>query len=98
MYSRHSLVTLCGSLVAQAGNHKKIQTGGGGSLIPLVKMRIFEKSRYPQIEFFAYGLHKYPPSTMMVVVVVVVRYATPSPALAARFASDFANSDFAKDD
>ena len=35
---------------------------------------------------------------MMVVVVVVVRYATPSPALAARFASDFANSDFAKDD
>ena len=34
----------------------------------------------------------------MVVVVVVVRYATPSPALAARFASDFANSDFAKDD
>ena len=98
MYSRHSLVTLCGSLVAQAGNHKK-NTNRGGSLILLVKMRIFEKSRYPQIEFFAYGLHKYPPSTMMVVVVVVVvRYATPSPALAARFASDFANSDFAKDD
>ena len=31
-------------------------------------------------------------------VVVVVCYATPAPVLCARFASDFANADFAKDD
>ena len=36
--------------------------------------------------------------TVVVVVVVVVCYATPAPVLCARFASDFANADFAKDD
>ena len=38
---------------------------------------------------------QFPPN---LVVVVVVRYATPLPMLRARFASDFANADFAKDD
>ena len=37
-------------------------------------------------------------SPTVVVVVVVVGYATPAPVLCARFASDFANADFAKDD
>ena len=38
------------------------------------------------------------PTVVVVVVVVVVGYATPAPVLCARFASDFANADFAKDD